>query len=317
MGHARLAPDNVTSAAPATGCPFHSGMKGEFNDWLDKGLQCSAGKREFKLGRYHVARITDGADFAAGLEEFKQEVRAYNKTGYLAIYMHDISSCHLAEDELWRLGKVVRDAGLARSVAELIKGDTVAIPVELRCPVTGEETSYEFFAVAFTQHAADTKDPLYDPSLSAPFTAINTTSDAFAFAMLVRDQSIRAFGKPPHEVRDREAVEHLLRKCVTVWQNMSANTIINYNRLAPDQSRAVHLSEDRRFWIASHNDPVFGELEKLPHAHEMPIVYARRLADKWLATLFDGKAYEPSRDGQSGGIPAFEVEGIPKELYQF
>jgi hypothetical protein len=33
--------------------------------------------------------------------------------------------------------------------------------------------------------------------------------------------------------------------------------------------------------------------------------------------MFDGKAYEPSRDGQSGGIPVFTVEGVPDELYQF
>jgi hypothetical protein len=98
---------------------------------------------------------------------------------------------------------------------------------------------------------------------------------------------------------------------------MSTTTISNYTKVSVDPSRAVHLSEDRRFWLAPHNDPVFGELEKHQHVHEMPVVYARRLCDKWLATMFEGKEYVPGRDGQSGGIPASEVEDIQHELYQF
>jgi hypothetical protein len=193
----------------------------------------------------------------------------------------------------------------------------VAVPIEVACPVTGQPTIYEFFPVAFCRGSANPADPLYDPSLGAPFTGINTTSDAFAFAMLVRDQALRAWGKAPHETEDRDAVELLFKKCVTVWQNMSINTIQTYEKTSIDPARGVHLSDDRKRWIAPHNDPVFAELTKCPHSHEMPISYATRLAAKWSANLFDGKEYVPSRDGQSGGVPVFEVEGVPDELYKF
>jgi hypothetical protein len=317
MSHADIA-TRAVSAEGATGrCPFHSLSPETFDEWLERGLQCSAGRREFKLGRYFVARFRTGADFAEAMEQFKREVAEYRKTGFLALFVHDEARCQTAEDELWMLGEAIRQAGMTDNVPSLISGETLATPIDVICPVTGEETAYEFFSVAFCRNAANPADKLYDPSLSAPFTAINTTSDAFAFATLVRDQAIRAWGIPPHQQTDRAAVEMLFRKCVTVWQNMSINTIQSYSRVAVDPSRGVHLSEDRKRWLAAHNDPVFAELEKSPHFHEMPVIYTVRLCEKWLATLFEGKEYVPSRDGQSGGVPVFEVEGLPDELYQF
>ena len=304
-----------------SGCPFHhqtssSGPSVELDDWLSHGLYCSAGKREFKLGRYHVTRFRNGAQYAEALEQFRHEVVEHRKTGFLAVFVHDETRCRSAEDELRLLGQAMREARLTSDPEALITGETLSTPIDVICPVTGEETTYEFFSVAFCRHAADPRDPLYDPSLSAPFTAVNTTSDAFAFAMLVHDQAMRAWGKPVHEMRDRAAVDLLFRKCVTVWQNMSINTIQNYSRVAADPARAVQLSEDRTRWIAPHNDPVFAELSKCPHLHEMPISYAARLCAKWSANLFDGQGCEPSRDGQSGGVPMFAVESLPHEFHQ-
>ncbi|HZP20877.1 MAG TPA: hypothetical protein VFB16_11805 [Bauldia sp.] len=299
-------------------CPFPRGSSAQFEQWLAESLQCSAGKREFNLGRYFVARFRNGIDFAEAHSAFRREAALHRKTGFLAIFDNPAAAeAMTAAEELALLGAAVEEAGLTQDPEKLVAGETLATPVDMICPVTGKETTYEFFSVAFCRKAGDRSDPLYDPSLSAPFTAINTTSDAFALAMLVRDQAMRAWGKAPHEMDDREAVAFLLRKCVTVWQNMSINTIQNYNRVAADPARAVHLSEDRRTWIAPHNDPVFGELKKCPFSHEMPITYATRLTAKWLANLFEGKEVTPSRDGQSGGIPVFAVEGIPSELYEF
>jgi hypothetical protein len=317
MSVADIAMRAVSAESVHGQCPFHSLSPEVFDEWLERGLQCSAGKREFKLGRYFVARFRNGGDFSEALEQFRREVAEYKKTGFLCLFIHDEARCKRAEDELWLLGEAMREAGVADDAASVIDGGTVAIPIEVNCPVTGEPTIYEFFSVAFCRHAANPRDKLYDPSLSAPFTAVNTTSDAFAFATLVRDQSIRAWGCPPHELTNRDDVEMLFRKCVTVWQNMSINTIQGYSRIAVDPSRGVHLSEDRRRWIAAHNDPVFAELEKCPHFHEMPITYATRLCEKWSATMFHGEAYVPSRDGQAGGVPVFSVEGVPDELYQF
>jgi hypothetical protein len=299
---------------PAGTCPFH-GQSSKFSDWLDKGLLCSAGKREFNLDRYHVAPISDGADFNREFEYFRREMVEYRKVGFLALYSGDATAFKMAEDELWLLGRIMREAGYAPSVAALISGEPIAIPFELACPVTSEDTVYEFFPVAFCRGSANPNDPLYDPSLSVPFTAINTTSDAFGFGMLVRDLVTKHLNKLPHEVTDRHALERAMHRAVQVWQNMSVNTITSYNR-AGEQRRAVQLSEDRKFWIAPHNDPVFAELQKREHAHEMPSVYAERLAQKWLGVLFDDKPYIPSRDGQSGGRPIFDPQPLGHELYQ-
>lgn len=317
MAQSDLTPKSVSVGDLSGQRPFHSLSPDVFDEWLEYGLQCSAGRREFKLDRYLVARVRTGSDFAEALEQFEHEVAAYKKVGFLSLLIHDESRCNCAEDELRLLGEVMREAGLTESAAKVIDGEAVAVPIDLVCPVTGKATTYQFFPVAFCRHASDPGDRLYDPSLSAPFTAINTTSDSFAFAMLVRDQSMRAWGCPPHEIANRDDVEQLFRKCVTVWQNMSINTIQSYERIALDPSRGVHVSEDRQRWIAAHNDPVFAELQKCPFFHEMPVIYATRLCEKWSATMFDGEAYVPSRDGQAGGVPVFSVEGVPEELYQF
>ncbi len=312
----KRAPAALRSGAASAGrCPFHGTRPDVFNDWLHHGLQCSAGRREFKLGRYSVARFRNGAEYAAAFTAFRREVAEESKTGFLALFVHDEARLRTAAEELQALGEAMRVAGQTDDVQALIAGRTLNNTIDVLCPVTGQMTGYEFFSVAFCRHAGDPRDPLYDPSLSAPFTAVNTTSDAFAFARLVHDQAIKAWGRAPYEmVDDRDAVELLFKKCVVAWQNMSATTITNYSRTAQDPSRGVHLSDDRRHWIAAHNDPVFAELEKCPHVHEMPIIYAQRLTEKWSANLFDGQTYVPGRDGQSGGVPmlegAFDIEAF-------
>lgn len=316
VNHADVAGGIASAGARGGRCPFHNHSPDPLDEWVERGLYCSAGKREFKLGRYHVARFRNGTEYRHALEAFRSGVAEHRKTGFLALFTHDEQTCRSVEDELRLLGAAMVGAGVTGDASSLTQGGTLATPVETLCPVTGEPTVYEFFSVAFCRHADNPADALYDPSLSAPFTAINTTSDAFAFAMLVRDQAARVFGKPPHEIGDRHAVELLFRKCVTVWQNMSINTIQNYGRMSVDPARGVHLSEDRRRWIAPHNDPVFGELEKCPHFHEMPISYATRLCARWSATLFDGKEYVPGRDGQAGGIPLLLLEDSPDELHR-
>jgi hypothetical protein len=317
VDHADVAGGMALAGVRGGRCPFHDNSPDPLDEWVDRGLYCSAGKREFKLGRYHVARVKNGVEYRQALEAFRCGVAEHRKTGFLALLSYDEQACMTVEDELRRLGEAMEEAGVADNASSLIQGETLVTPVETFCPVTGEMTVYEFFSVAFCRHANSPADKLYDPSLSAPFTAINTTSDAFAFAMLTRDQAMRVFGKPPHEIGDRDALELLFRKCVTIWQNMSINTIQTYGRMAVDPARGVHFSEDRRRWIAPHNDPVFGELEKCPHFHEMPISYATRLSAKWSAMLFDGKEYVPSRDGQAGGIPLLLLEDSSDELHRF
>ncbi len=296
-------------------CPFHGPAAASapisFDDWLANDLRCSAGKREFQLGRYSVSHIRNGYQFAAAFDRFAAEVAQFEKTGFMAI-VQTRRKFSDSTAELRLLGEIIVDAGYAESAGALIRSETVAIPLDIDCPVTGLPTTYEFFPVAFCCHAGDPNDSLYDPSLSAPFLAINTTSDAFAFGMLVRDLSQRHFHCAPYEIPSRLDFERLLTRCVAAWQNMSANTIQAYEKVAQRPERAVSLSEDQRYWHAPHNDPVFAELEKAMHRHEMPVIYARRLAAKWTAALYEGARGFANRDGQSGGIPAFDMRAVAR-----
>lgn len=287
-------------------CPFGHGRgavsHADFESWRDNDVRCSAGKREFQLGRYHVEQVRNGYQFGVAFDNFADGVRRHEKTGFLAVVPSLEQDFSDSVGELKRLGEIMVEAGYAESAGALIRGETIAIPLEVRCPVTGIDTIYEFFPVAFCRHAAVMADPLYDPSLSAPFLAINTTSDSFAFGMLVHDLAQRHFHCAPYEIAQRADFERLLHKCAVAWQNMSINTITSYNRIAGAPERAVALSDDRRWWTAPHNDPVFAELEKQTHSHEMPVIYAARLCEKWIAARYDNADLVPSRDGQSGGL---------------
>jgi len=266
-------------------------------------MLCSAGKREFRTGRYQMAVIADGVDFANEIEFFRKGVRDHAKTGLLAIVAGSTGRYARSIDELNVLGRVMYEAGLCANPEAVINGsETVAVEIETTCPVTRQLTDYSFFPVAFCQNANNPDDPLYDPSLSAPFTGINMTSDAFAFALLVQEQCRRQHGCEPSDLPCRHAAEALFSATIRVWNQMSANTITSYGKRSVCPERAVSLSEDRLTWYAAHNDPVFAETSKEIHSHEMPVVYARRLCDMWLSAMFDGQSLQVGREGQTGGV---------------
>ena len=298
-----LQADVVNVRAETAHCPFHSsGADFDFQHWLQRDLMCSAGKREFRLGRYHVATVRNGADYAREAETFFAGVRDHSRTGFLAVVDDRGRRYANAEEELRTLGVLMQEAGLCENADAVVDGETISIEFEVECPVTGLQTTYSFFPVAFCRGSSNVDDPLYDPSLSAPFIGVNMTSDAFAFACLVRDQCIRLYGSKPEELTCIHAARKLFQHSVTTWQNMSVNTITSYNKRAACPERAVHLSDDRKSWLAPHNDPVFAETRKEMHAHEMPVIYAQNLCDSWLSTMFEAGTASVGREGQSGGI---------------
>jgi len=284
-------------------CPFHGNAAGfDFEQWLQRDLLCSAGKREFRHGRYHVALVRNGADYAREVEIFRAGVRDHSKTGFLAILDDRGRRYANAAEELLTLGVLMREAGFCEDAEKVVDGETITVEMEVDCPVTGRPTIYSFFPVAFCQGSSNVEDDLYDPSLSAPFTGINMTSDAFAFACLVRDQCLRLYGARPDELTCEHAARKLFQHSVVTWQNMSINTIASYNKRSACPERAVHLSDDRRAWLAPHNDPVFAERKKEMHSHEMPVIYAQNLCDSWLRVMFENGEAAVGREGQSGGI---------------
>jgi hypothetical protein len=291
------------SYRPESGaCPF--GHANGVLKWAADGLLCYAGKREMKLGRYEIAHPESGAEFRTQLDQFAEAATAHRKTGFLAVFKQpETAAASTVMDEVAFLAEILAGAGLAESCEAVFRGDEIVTPVAMRCPVTDKPEVYSFFPVAFCRNASNPEDPLYDPSLSAPFTAINTTSDAFAFAMFVADRSRVRFGKAPHGIDDPIEVAALFDWAVAAWQAMSVNTIRSFSRVAVRAERAVSLDGAQHNWFAPHRDPSFAEADKAMHGHDMPVIYARALTDIWFATLFGGEARRVDREGQAGGLP--------------
>jgi hypothetical protein len=269
--------------------------------WARRELQCRAGRREVQLDRYVITEVRDGVQFRRALDAFLEQARAHHKTGFLALIEGAASRAATVREELEHLAGVVHAAGLVPTPRAALAGCEIRLPLRTPCPVTGLESTYSFFPVSFCRNANRVEDSLYDVSLSCPWTAINTTSDAFAFAMLVRDRAREQFGREPFELADPQHGRALFERAVLVWQKMAIGTIAAFGRRSVVARRAVALSADRHHWIAAHQDPVFAELVKERFEHEMPVLYARALVSKWFATLYAGESFDVEREGQAGG----------------
>ena len=284
-------------------------------DWSRRELQCRAGRREFQLGRYTIVEICSGEEFRRALNAFLEQARDHQKTGLLALVAGAASEAPTVRQEIEHLANVVHAAGLVPTPAAALAGYEICLPLRTRCPVTDLQATYCFFPVCFCRNASRVEDPLYDVSLSCPWTAINTTSDAFAFAILVRDRAREHFGCEPYEISDPERCRELFERAAVVWQRMSIGTIEAYGRRSAVAQRAVGLSGDQRHWIASHRDPGFAELSKERFSHEMPVLYARALVRKWFAALHGSELFEVEREGQAGGRRMNDEDVALNEVY--
>ncbi len=302
----KFAETDSHASAPAasphakSGCPVD--VTALVSEWAGNSLLCRAGRREFSLNRYSIAAVRDGRDLRQALDVFLGLAASHKKTGLLAVAGGAVTRAQTVREELALLAELVCGAGLAKSPEEALSGKEICLPVGMPCPVTGRDAVYSFFPVTFCRHAANPADDLYDVSLSCPWTAINTTSDAFAFAMMVRDRCRKIHACEPFEIGGPERLRGLLDWAVMAWQNMSVATISAFSRLSERPERAVGLVPGGKYWTAAHQDPVFAELSKETYAHEMPVLYGRALAEKWFDALFAGETFNAGREGQTGGV---------------
>jgi hypothetical protein len=284
--------------------------------WAQRELQCRAGRREVQLDRYVITSVRDGGEFRRELDAFLEQARAHRKTGLLALVEGAAATAGTVREEIGHLANVVHAAGLVSTPGAALAGCEIRLPLRTPCPVTGRDATYSFFPVCFCRNADRVEDELYDVSLSCPWTAINTTSDAFAFALLIRDRAREQFGREPFEIENPQQCRALFERAVLVWQKMSIGTIEAYSRRSVVAQRAVALSADQCHWIAAHQDPGFAELSKERFAHEMPVLYARALISKWFAVLHAGEAFEVEREGQAGGRRINDEAVALQEVYR-
>lgn len=271
--------------------------------WMATSLACIAGRREFAKGRYMIADLAEeGARAAVG--RFQDEVRQLRKVALICLLPRTPANTDPATPSrqvLREIGAVGAEiSGLPAEA--LLNGAVLELPLLLDCPVTGAATTYSFFGVAFCPQAGNAVDELYDLPLSAPFALINITSDAFAFAMFVRDMSLARHGVAPHQLAAHQQRADLFADCVARWQAFSLHTLSTFAARTAGTRCPVSVSADGLSWQAVHNDPVFAETTKELHSHEMPSVYATSLVAQWTGVLDRSGPHFHARSGQGGGL---------------
>lgn len=273
-----------------------------FASWMHTKLDCVAGRREFSKGRYSIVDLKHEG-ITEAVQRFMLAVKEYRSVALLCIIPRTTQNMSIANPSVDVLSELSVYGSLVceHSPQELLNSAVLELPISVKCPVTGELTTYSFFGVAFCPQAANPNDPLYDWPLSAPYPCINITSDGFAFAMFVRDVSVARFGVAPFALDDAKNRDQLFDECIEKWQRYSIHTLKTFAEKTSGSRCAVQICENGTMWQAAHNDPVFAETEKEFHLHEMPCVYARELVKQWQAIL--GKKLDSfhARYGQCGG----------------
>ena len=290
-------------AASITGEVLDHSATERMAQWMSMGLACIAGRREFAKGRYAIADLAEES-MPAAVMRFEEEVRQLRKVALLCLIPRSAANMDPSVPSIEVLREISTfGASICAGGAEaLLRSAVLERPVRLDCPVTGAPTTYSFFGVAFCPQAANAADDLYDLPLSAPFPCIIITSDGFAFAMFVRDMSVARHGVAPHGIASRTERLALFADCVGRWQKFSLHTLSAFAERTRGTRCPVHISDDGLSWQAVHNDPVFAEIRKELHTHEMPRVYAADLAGRWNAVLDSQGAHFHARSGQSGGL---------------
>lgn len=276
----------------------------QIQNWMKRDLPCVAGRRETMRGRYMVQ--TASIDSVPNIfEEFKQKLNRKEVVACLYIF----NSKHYSDPKT-SVSEVFHF--LARQMQKisdvppcaLANGGALTTSIKLHCPVTGVLTDFDDFeCIAFCPQSNNPDDPLYDPLLAMPLPAVNMSSDMYAFSTFVADMIELRHGVSVKDLsNDRDEVEAALMGCVAQWQRVAAKTIQNYETITDTAICPVHLSAAQDQWIAGHKDPAFAEQIKEVHTHELPVLYGRRIVDKWLEYFFDDQEFSAmglARDGIS------------------
>lgn len=281
------------------------GMLETVTHWFRTGLPCLAGRREFNKRRY-MLRIGRPGEIRPIIAEFESELMAGRVTACFIAFEAPADLARAPASSTFRWLADVMSAVSDVDAEALSSGAALSLAVTLECPVTGEVTRFDDFeCIAFCPQSAQPSDPLYDPLMYAPVPAVNIASDVYAFTVFVRDACLSTFGVAPSCVSDRPALFALFRDCARRWHALATRTIDNFAATVSDRGRCpVHVTQDGLHWVACHRDPAFAEARKAPHVHELPVLYANRVCDAWIAHFTQQGTYSASglaRAGHSSG----------------
>lgn len=275
--------------------------------WLHRGVGCFVGRAGYGRGRFAVAVVRTPAEFDKVRAKFGDALADRELLSCLVLVEPDngaltkmtatdlvryLDSTYFSRDRVSR----------RRSVAQ-VQGYSYNLSYLLRCPVTGVMTTYsDFDQVAFYPQATDTTDPLYDPSMHAPFVCINITSDVYGYSLAVADIHRRGqVPRPPFAAMTAAARREIYRQALHIFQGLAEKTICHYGDATdPAVLEPIHLVHEGRYYIAQHDEAAFAEEAKLPFRNEMPVRYAPRIIDQWERYFLTGlppdmsQVYSPS-----------------------
>lgn len=273
----------------------------EVNHWMNVQLPCAAGRREFKRKRYMI-EIANRQTVPDIFERYKKALENQEAVACLFVfnnhaYSYDKASVFEAFEYLAYQMEPIGNV----AAYDLARGAALTNAIELTCPITNTQIMFDDFeCIAFCPQSNNPQDPLYDPLLAMPFTAVNLSSDMYAFSKFVADEVQKISGKKPYEIDDLVFLRGLFLRCIDRWQRVAVSTINRYQSLTDTKICPVHVTNDQKYWIAHHKDPAFAEAVKETHKHELPTEYGLRIVESWMNFFQNGQTHQASglaRDG--------------------
>ncbi|MDH6577386.1 hypothetical protein P3T29_003042 [Kitasatospora sp. MAP5-34] len=256
--------------------------------WLHRDVGCLIGRVEYAKDRFAIGAVNSRAELIELRALFGEALATGEvlsclvllEPGNAALPGLPISELVRYLDDKYFAG--TEEAGARR--VEMAEAVTYNLSYHLRCPVTGAETAFgDFDQVAFYPQAVDKGDPLYDPSMYAPFVCVNITSDAYGFAMIAEDRRARgARSDRPFHSLDKAERHEIYDAALREFQKLAERTIENYGRATdPAVLTPICLTDGATHYIAQHDESAFVETMKRPFRSEMPCLYVPRIIAQW------------------------------------
>lgn len=253
--------------------------------WLRRAVGCLFGRVHFHKERFAIASVSTAAELADVRAAFGEALRSRELLSCLVLLEpHNELQRGLPIEQLvsYLDDRYFTGIDAGRRDIPLVNGATYSLAYLLTCPVTGVPVTFtDFDQVAFYPQAVDESDPLYDPSMYAPFVCLNITSDSYAFALTCADRNEILTGRPLREVSPDERAE-VYESALSAFQRLAEQSITQYHKATNAAvSEPIGLSQDNRYYLAPHDEAAFAETAKSRFRNEMPVLYAPRIIEQW------------------------------------
>lgn len=276
--------------------------------WLRRAVGCLFGRVHCRKDRFALASVSSAADLSGVQEAFGAAIRTQGALSCLVLIEPGndaLPSMPIEQLVRYLDRKFFTATDSRRRDIPLVSGVAYSISYTITCPVAGVPVSFtDFDQVAFYPQAADEADPLYDPSMFAPFVCINITSDSYAFALTCADRKESFTDKPFRELSAAGRSE-VYEAALKMFQRLAEQSIVQYHKATnPATADPIDLSDDRRYYIAPHDEAAFAETAKKQFRSEMPVLYAPRIVEEWEKYFATGA----TPDMTNVYLPAIPVE---------